>query len=474
MNNEIWVRVHSLAGLDEVLARHDRIPFHPFTRGYDELSLGYAAVVRGELRSALDLGRTAWETFDPLGHAKGAWRAKVLLAETLTELGRADEALGTLPPVATRTELQDIVYDAPARIHTLLVSGSIDEAVEVAREIASHPEVRPYRETLGVAVEAFVAAGLLEEARSVVQAGRGDPTTVGVAGLDEAEGRLLLARGDAEGARPLLEAAVERAREDGYLLLVWRARTLLADALAAAGADERAAELIAGVVTETAAAGAGRLRGEAASVAARHGLPVPTVADVSEPAADEPQLLPAGERFVTTLFADVRDYTGLAAAAAPEDLADRIGTLQRWAAAEVGRHHGIVDKFAGDAVMATFNVSGARVDHAVHALETAFALRDKSALLDLPVGIGIAVGPAVVARAVSGANVSVLGVATNLSARLQGAARGGEIVIGDEAYRRVAGWLDERGLEPERELLELKGFAEPQVAYRIRAAAPVA
>jgi class 3 adenylate cyclase len=182
-----------------------------------------------------------------------------------------------------------------------------------------------------------------------------------------------------------------------------------------------------------------------------------------------PRVLASGERLVTSMFADVRGYTALTAAGAPADTADRITTLHRWAAAEVGRRHGIVDKFAGDAVMATFNAVGARVDHAVLALEAALALRDKAALLDLPVGIGIAVGPAVVTRSVDSANVSVLGAATNLASRLQGAAAGGEILLSDDAHRRVAAWLDERGLAVTRDELELKGLDGPQPAYRLAA-----
>jgi hypothetical protein len=46
--------------------------------------------------------------------------------------------------------------------------------------------------------------------------------------------------------------------------------------------------------------------------------------------------------------------------------------------------------------MATFNATGARLDHATLALEAALALRDKAARADLPIGIGIAVGAAVV------------------------------------------------------------------------------
>jgi len=171
---------------------------------------------------------------------------------------------------------------------------------------------------------------------------------------------------------------------------------------------------------------------------------------------------------VTSMFADVRGYTAMASAIAPAELVDRIAAFHRWAAAEVSSHRGLVDKFAGDAVMATFNASGARLDHATQALEAALALSGKAALLDLGVGIGIAVGPAVVGRTAVGGNVSVLGTTTNLAARLQTAAQGGEIVLSEEAHRRVAQWLAERGLEAVPEALELKGFDGPQPAWRLR------
>jgi class 3 adenylate cyclase len=202
------------------------------------------------------------------------------------------------------------------------------------------------------------------------------------------------------------------------------------------------------------------------------GIDVPSFAE--EPADDVagPGVLSAGERLVTSMFADVRGFTPFASASSPEDLADRMTTLHRWAATEVGRRYGIVDKFAGDAVMATFNAAGTRLDHAVLALEAALALRDKAALMDLPVGIGIAVGPAVVTRSVGDANVSVLGTTTNLAARLQSAAAGGEILLSDEAFRRVEAWLGERGLAVEPDELELKGFDGAQPAFRLPATVP--
>ena len=109
---------------------------------------------------------------------------------------------------------------------------------------------------------------------------------------------------------------------------------------------------------------------------------------------------------VTVMFADVRGYTAMVGSRPPAEMVDLVSTYQRWAAQEVGRHFGVVDKFAGDAVMATFNVSGDQVDHAAHALQAALALRDKAALLGVPVGVGIATGPAVVGTLKTGANLA--------------------------------------------------------------------
>jgi class 3 adenylate cyclase len=181
----------------------------------------------------------------------------------------------------------------------------------------------------------------------------------------------------------------------------------------------------------------------------------------------EPETLAIGERLITSLFADVRRYTELAASESPEELASRMATLYRFARTAVSRYGGIIDKFAGDAVMATFNASGTRVDHCIDALEAALALRDKASLIDLELGIGIAVGPAVLARGASADNISVRGESTNLAARLQAAAVGGEILLSDEAYRRVASWLSDRELEASRDELDLKGFDGPRVAYRL-------
>ena len=425
----------------------------------------------GRLPEALETARRSTARHESLGASKFTWRSRLVAAEALLELGRADEAAAELPPPSPGAELQDIVYDTGARVGIALELGQLEEAAELGRRAAGPEELMTFRETAGIAIEAFVAIGALDEAWALLQRTKEAPVQLGGAGIELAEGRLLVAAGKPAEARPHLDRALQAFEQAGLKLWLWRTTVLAAEAAAAAGDPDAGRELLAPCIREAHEAGAARLRNAAQALAARLDLDVPTFAD--EPQA-EPDMLPAGERLVTSMFADVRGYTPLAAASAPEDIADRITTLHRWAATEVGRRYGIVDKFAGDAVMATFNAAGTRVDHAVLALEAALAIRDKAALMDAPVGVGIAVGPAVVTRSVGDANVSVLGEATNLAARLESAAGGGEILLSDEAFRRVSQWLNDRGLAVEREEFELKGFEGPQPAYRLAAFVPAA
>ena len=119
--------------------------------------------------------------------------------------------------------------------------------------------------------------------------------------------------------------------------------------------------------------------------------------------------------------------------------------------------------------MATFNVTGTRLDHALQAVQAALAIRDKAAFAGLPVGIGIAVGPAVVGQFSQGSSVTAVGETINLAARLQAQAAAGELLLSTEAYRRAVDWLREQALPLAEETLSLKGFAQPVSAYRLEA-----
>ncbi len=473
--NEIWDRVHSVAGgLAEAIEKQGPVLFHIRLSAGGEIARAWALIELGVPREALELALRARDRHESLGAAKFAWRSRLAVTEALVELGRTSEADAELPPPSPADDLQDIVYDTPARVRVALAHERFDEALELGRRVAAAERVLLFPKTVALAVEALVAGGAPDEAAALLGRAKRPLIEPAQAALAVAEGRILLAAGSAAEARPLLERAQRVLEEADLRLWAWQAAILAAEAAAQTGDVDAARSLLEACARDAHAAGMVRIRDEAQATAKRLGLELPRLEDEAEEEAVEPVVLPAGERLVTSMFADVRDYTPFASASAPEELADRILTLHRWAAAEVGRRSGIVDKFAGDAVMATFNVAGLRIDHAVLALEAALALRDKAAIMDLPVGVGIAVGPAVVSRSVDDANISVLGAATNLAARLEKAAGPGEILLSDEAFRRVSSWLAERGLTAEPQALELKGFEGSQPAYRLRASVPAA
>src|SRR3954453_10899197 len=241
--NDIWTRTHTMnGGLDKRLERLERTPNTMLNRASHALAASYVRTARGELRAAREAAAEASETYDRLGSRKMAWRGEIQLAQASVELGRSDDALAALPDASTRTELQDIVYDAPARVRLRLARGEIAEAVELARDILANADrLVTYRETLALGVEAFVAGGELAEAEELMDRARAHPTPSGAPFLDEMEGRTRLARGDGGGAVPPLGRFVAAAAEAGFRLAELRGRILLARALDASGDRDGAA-----------------------------------------------------------------------------------------------------------------------------------------------------------------------------------------------------------------------------------------
>ncbi len=469
--NDIWSRVHLRRGdLEARLVRFSTLPTWPLMKGAAASTRGYVSLAQGDLETAREAAELGVSVHERLGYRKMVWRCRVLLAEVLTELGSYEEASAVLPPTSERTELQDIVYDAAAQIRSRLAHGRTDEAIELAGEIRDRAEdLGVHRHPMAIAVEAFLAGGEIESAEIVLERARAHSTDTASSFLDEMQGRIHLVRGDFGRAAQSLRATIQAAHEQGYLLVELRARTLLGEALAGERDRDGATAELAAVAAQAEQLGARLIAAGSRSAAERLGIALPRTAAQPPARPAEPEIVPAGERLVTSLFADVRGYSDLSGAEAPADVAERMAALYRFARSAVERRGGVVDKFAGDAVMATFNVSGRSVTHVDEALEAALTLRDKAALMDLALGIGIATGAAILGRGASEDNLAVTGVATNLAARLQAAAGPGEILLSAEAHRRVRDRLRARGVDPEREDLDLKGFPEPQAVYRLPA-----
>lgn len=376
------------------------------------------------------------------------------------DLDRLEEAREHLHRPNADSDAQDVVGDAWGWIRFHMAAGDVAGAVEGGELLlgVSHPE--SYHDGAVGAIGAFAKAGRLDDARRLLAALESGPAPVHRLAAAVGRATIRLATGETANSASEVWDAIRAFHGAGFALSELQARLVLAQVHLHEG-DAGAAEAEYRTVLETSGrSGLRLLERQAREGLAGLGIAVDAPMNPTQTDANGPRQI--GERLVTVMFADVRGYTAMTGEHPPSEMVDLVSTYQRWAAQEVERHHGTVDKFAGDAVMATFNISGTHVDHAAHALQAALALRDKAALLGLPIGIGIATGPAVVGALKSGANVSVVGETTNLASRLQSQAKAGEVLLSDETYRRLVDTI-----EATPEQLELKGFAKPVTAYRL-------
>ncbi len=181
---------------------------------------------------------------------------------------------------------------------------------------------------------------------------------------------------------------------------------------------------------------------------------------------------------VSILFCDVRGFTALTEEMPPQHVIAMMNEHMTALTRVVHAHHGIVDKFVGDAIMAVFGApatTGADAHAAVEAARGMIAARRRlnaTAALPLEIGIGIASGDVVAGCMGSEQrmNYTVLGERVNLAARLCGKAGRMEVLI-DEATRARVG--DTVGVEA-LTTMDLKGFRTPVPVYRLLESRPLA
>lgn len=170
---------------------------------------------------------------------------------------------------------------------------------------------------------------------------------------------------------------------------------------------------------------------------------------------------------VGVLFADLRGFTRLSEQSDPE----AVSTLLRrfYACAErVLFPEAIIDKLIGDEVMALYlPMFGRLEDPAATMLEQSWELLERVGYgsADGPfveVGIGLDYGEAFVGNVGERSlyDFTAIGDVVNVASRLQGEAKGGEIVVSGRLVERLASPVGER-IE-----ISLKGKTEPVVAHR--------
>jgi class 3 adenylate cyclase len=174
-------------------------------------------------------------------------------------------------------------------------------------------------------------------------------------------------------------------------------------------------------------------------------------------------------REVSVLFCDIRGFTALSEGMHPGEVISMLNEHFTPLTRIVYEHHGVVDKFVGDLIMAIFGAPKSYGDDALNAARCALAMvRARRALNAtsahvIEIGIGVASGPAVAGCMGSAdrLNYTVLGERVNLASRLCGRAGRMEVVVDAATHARVRTALPARPLGT----LELKGFAAAIDAY---------
>jgi predicted ATPase/class 3 adenylate cyclase len=165
-------------------------------------------------------------------------------------------------------------------------------------------------------------------------------------------------------------------------------------------------------------------------------------------------------KLATVLFVDLVGSTALVSGTDPEVARRRVQQYFDRVQQCVVSHGGIVEKFAGDAVMAAFGVPQAHEDDAERAIRAALAIIDSVAELGLEARIGVESGEVVVDSVES---TFATGEAVNVAARLQQGAEPNTILIGPGAHRLTLGCFEVEDEGP----IEARGIAEPVWTYRV-------
>ena len=180
--------------------------------------------------------------------------------------------------------------------------------------------------------------------------------------------------------------------------------------------------------------------------------------------------MPAHQKQVTILFADICDSTRLVASMDAEDAGAALGAVLAVMGDAVRRFGGVVNQRLGDGVMVLFGAPVAAEDHAARACFAALAILADVARMGgraLPVRVGLCSGPVVLRRAgLDEGDFDVTGITAHIAARLEQHAAPGTILLAPATLQLAAGIVQTEPLGP----MVLKGLGAPMQAYRLTGA----
>lgn len=183
------------------------------------------------------------------------------------------------------------------------------------------------------------------------------------------------------------------------------------------------------------------------------------------------------EKEVTVFFSDIRGFTSISEKMSPKQIIDMLNECMTYVTDPIEQHHGVIDKYVGDEVMAIFGAPIELPDSPYQAILAAIAInqvlaqwnqrRLQQGLPKIEMGFGINFGKVIVGNmgATNRLNYTVIGSNVNLTARMCGFAQPSEILISEEVTKhpQVLANIAFEELEPR----EFKGFSQKVRVFRV-------
>ncbi|MBP9888020.1 MAG: HAMP domain-containing protein [Leptospiraceae bacterium] len=185
-----------------------------------------------------------------------------------------------------------------------------------------------------------------------------------------------------------------------------------------------------------------------------------------------------GERkYCAIFFSDIRSFTSISEKLEPEEVVEFLNQYMTEMVKCITNTHGIVDKFIGDAIMATWGALHQDENAVENAINGTLMMR--TALLKFNKGrgsdkkpiiqIGSGINSGFVISGQIGSNerleYTVIGDAVNLASRIEALNKpfGTDILISEEAYSKVSHIFHVEKMQS----IKVKGKEEPQIIYAV-------
>jgi len=178
---------------------------------------------------------------------------------------------------------------------------------------------------------------------------------------------------------------------------------------------------------------------------------------------------------VTILFADIRSFTTISENMAPEQVIGMLNEYFDTMVRIIFKHDGVLDKFVGDELMATFGVLEESPQGPLNALNAAIAMQSRMAELMIDfmrkgyptfeIGIGVNTGEVVMGNLGSKNRMdyTVIGDTVNVAARLEQMAEGRKIMVGEETYNSCKAYIQ---MAPKGEII-VKNRETPVKCFQV-------